>query len=67
MRVTKCDRCGCEYDPKDLEKVKVGEMEVDRIRIGTTKGISDSTDLCQSCLKSFERWFKYFDYPEREK
>ena len=58
MRITRCDRCGREYDPKELEPVTIRDINVNRIRIGTTKGISDGTDLCQECLNDFKTWWE---------
>lgn len=64
MRITRCDRCGREYDPKELEPAKIRYMDVNRIRIGTNTGISDSTDLCQECINEFKEWWERYSEPE---
>ncbi len=58
MKITRCDRCGREYEPKELEPVTIREINVNRIRIGTTAGMSDGADLCQECLNEFKSWWE---------
>ena len=64
MRITRCDRCGKEYEPKELEPVEIRDINVNRIRIGTNTGISDGTDLCQECLNEFKKWWERYDKPK---
>ena len=72
-RVYMCDRCGDIFDPNNLQEVKIGDRSFKKMRpvTGSTPKLSDDGngvwtmvdddefywDLCNSCLRDFQRWW----------
>ena len=68
MKITKCDRCGCEISPKKCKSTNVFDaisevlysINHKEIKYSITKYIDDmlpqDIDLCEDCTNKFKDW-----------
>lgn len=70
MKITKCDRCGCEIITKKYKSISEAMAEIMRnvvvteVKYSITKYIHDTPydiDLCEDCTNKFKAWMN----PER--
>lgn len=72
MKITKCDRCGCEIPLKKCNSTNIfdavseilNSLKPESIKYSITKHIDGMTfdvDLCEDCTNKFKAWMN----PER--